>query len=136
MDRATLQAICDRSGLHRDLSVQLTQTEVGLRLEAVVPEQWMGDQEPAHGGILATLMDTATTFALISSSGHDWSTVDLRVDYLRPVRSKRIWVEAEAVHMGRTLGRATCKLGSETELAAALGVATLRRGENLSLPAG
>lgn len=91
----------------------------------------MVDQEPVHGGVLATLMDTAAAFALISASDHDWSTVDLRVDYLRPVLSPRIWVEAEAVQVGRTLGRATCRLGAATEPAAALGVATFRRGPRL-----
>lgn len=131
MDQSALQAMCYRSQLHRDLSIQLTDLEAGLWLEAVVPKPWLKNQEPIHGGILATLIDTAATFALIRASGHDWSTVDLRVDYVRPVLSPHIWVEAVAVQVGRTLGRATCRLGSVTEPVAALGVATFRRGASL-----
>lgn len=60
----------------------------------------------AHGGALATLLDTALTFALIASADRDWTTVDLRVDYLRAVVIGEISVRARVVHAGRRTGRA------------------------------
>lgn len=60
----------------------------------------------AHGGALATLLDTALTFALIAAADRDWATVDLRVDYLRPVAIDEVSVRARVVHAGRRTGRA------------------------------
>lgn len=131
MDQKALQAMCDRSRLHRDLTVKLSTTATGIRVDATVPALWLGDGEPVHGGILAVLVDTAAAFALISASGRDWSTVDLRVDYLYPVLSPHIWVQAEVLHVGRTLGRVICRLGAQTESAAAIATATFRSGSSI-----
>ena len=63
-----------------------------------------------HGGIVATLLDAAATFALIALDGDDWSTVDLRIDYLRPVPAGPLRVSGEVVHAGRRFGRASAAL--------------------------
>jgi uncharacterized protein (TIGR00369 family) len=64
----------------------------------------------AHGGAAATLLDTALTFALIAETDRDWTTVDLRVDYLRPVPIAGVQVIGEVVHAGRRIGRAQGEL--------------------------
>jgi uncharacterized protein (TIGR00369 family) len=64
----------------------------------------------AHGGAGATLLDTALTFALIAATDRDWTTVDLRVDYLRPVPIASVRVTGEVVHAGRHIGRAQGEL--------------------------
>jgi uncharacterized protein (TIGR00369 family) len=64
----------------------------------------------AHGGVAATLLDTALTFALIAATDRDWTTVDLRVDYLRPVPIAGVRVTGEVMHAGRRIGRAQGEL--------------------------
>jgi uncharacterized protein (TIGR00369 family) len=60
--------------------------------------------------VIATLLDTAATFALIQASGTDWATVDLRIDYLRPAPCTELLIKGSAVHVGSRLGRATAEL--------------------------
>jgi len=58
-----------------------------------------------HGGAIASLIDTATAFAIISllSRGEKVTTVDLTVSYLRPLTEGRITATARVVRSGRRL---------------------------------
>ena len=60
-----------------------------------------------HGGIAATVIDTASAFALRTTmddpSDASLTTTDLNVRYVRPARSE-ITVTAEVVRSGRTVG--------------------------------
>jgi len=60
-----------------------------------------GEEGLVHGGALATALDTAATFAVISSIGTDASTVDLRLDYLRPALDSQLTVDGVTVRAGR-----------------------------------
>lgn len=72
-----------------------------------------------HGGFLATLLDTAMSCAIFSSlpAGRMFSTLEIKVNYLRPLRadSGPVACEGTAVHVGRTLatgeGRVTNQAG-------------------------
>ncbi len=86
----------------------------GLRVEAahggrarlVVPyrPELLGDAaRPAiHGGVLATMIDVAGGAAVMSEIGeHDrTSTIDMRVDYLRPGEKLDLFADARIVRMG------------------------------------
>ena len=63
-----------------------------------------------HGGVVAAMLDTAATFALIAATGIDWSTVDLRIDYLRPAPVGPLVVRGTVVHAGRRFARARAEL--------------------------
>ncbi|NNE98582.1 MAG: PaaI family thioesterase [Pyrinomonadaceae bacterium] len=58
-----------------------------------------------HGGATASLIDTATAFALISVVGEEkkFATVDLNVHYLRPHTEGVITCTAKVVKPGRRL---------------------------------
>lgn len=57
-----------------------------------------------HGGATASLIDTATAFAIISMLGEEKATtVDLTVHYLRPVSEGSITCEAKVVRAGKRL---------------------------------
>ncbi|MGA9775128.1 MAG: PaaI family thioesterase [Candidatus Dormiibacterota bacterium] len=126
-----LQALCDAHRLHRDLRLVLG--DGGRALSAVVPEMWLGADEgdAVHGGILATVIDVAAVFALIAATGHDWSTVDLRLDYLRPVRTAALSVTSEPLHVGRSLARVQSRLLDESGALSVVGSGTFRRGPQL-----
>ncbi len=75
------------------------------------------------GGILSTLIDSALGCSILSAIPEDKDivTLDLNVDFLRPVReaSGLITVDAEIVHLGRNRGLATCRvLDSDGKLCA------------------
>ena len=58
-----------------------------------------------HGGATATLIDTATAFALISlqTPGEQSTTVDLTIHYLRPHTDGKIVCTAKIVRAGRRI---------------------------------
>jgi uncharacterized protein (TIGR00369 family) len=58
-----------------------------------------------HGGATATLIDTATAFAVISTqaAGEQSTTVDLTIHYLRPHTSGEIVCTAKIVRAGRRI---------------------------------
>lgn len=112
-DERTLQAYLDEAPLHAVLgNLRVVPVYGAVRIEGTlspVVENGSGTGV-THGGVLATLLDTALTFALIADTDRDWSTVDLRVDYLRPVGLGRVGVEGRVVHAGRRTGRAEGRL--------------------------
>lgn len=88
---------------------------LGIRLHAVARgrcvlhlpwrDELVGDaSRPAvHGGVISTMLDTAgggACFAMLDRPRDRVSTVDLRVDYLRPGGAADLWCEAELVRMG------------------------------------
>lgn len=92
---------------------------LGLRLEHVergrcvlrIPwrDELVGDaSRPAvHGGVISTLLDTAggaACFAMLDRQEDRLSTVDLRVDYLRPGPAVDLWCTGEVVRVGNRVG--------------------------------
>jgi len=58
-----------------------------------------------HGGAIASLIDTATAFAIISLLPPDEqaTTADLTISYLRPLKSGRARATARVIRAGRRL---------------------------------
>ena len=110
---AELQRLVDTAPLHRELEMRVQSVGGGrVVIEAVASAAHFNAEASGvvHGGIVATLLDIAATFALIALDGDDWSTVDLRIDYLRPVPAGPLRLSGEVVHAGRRIGRASAAL--------------------------
>jgi uncharacterized protein (TIGR00369 family) len=60
--------------------------------------------EIVHGGILCDLADAAMGVAMASAleEGETFSTLELQMNYLRPVRHGRLTAAAQLVRRGRT----------------------------------
>jgi uncharacterized protein (TIGR00369 family) len=58
-----------------------------------------------HGGAIASLIDTATAFAIVPMVGAEekFSTVDLMVNYLRPLTKGSATAEARVLRFGKRL---------------------------------
>jgi uncharacterized protein (TIGR00369 family) len=58
-----------------------------------------------HGGAIASLIDSATAFAIISllAPKEKVTTVDLTISYLRPLTDGRITAVAKVLRAGRRL---------------------------------
>jgi uncharacterized protein (TIGR00369 family) len=68
-----------------------------------------------HGGAIASLIDTAMAFAIISllAPREKVTTVDLTISYLRPVAAGRMTATAKVVRSGRRLFVVSADLFSE-----------------------
>ena len=91
---------------NRHLGMKVASLSVGAcRLELPFDEVLVGDPtRPAlHGGVISTLADTAgglACFSTLESAEDRVSTVDLRVDYLRPAPPQTLWCAAHVVRAG------------------------------------
>src|SRR6185436_450412 len=68
-----------------------------------------------HGGATATLIDTATAFAVISAQekGAQSTTVDLTIHYLRPHTNGEVVCTARAVRTGRRISTVSAEVVNE-----------------------
>jgi len=78
-------------------------------LELPFREEFVGDprRRALHGGVLSTLADTAGGMAVwseLTDARSRISTIDLRVDYLRPGKPELVACEATVVRQGNRVG--------------------------------
>ncbi len=67
-----------------------------------------------HGGILCTLADSAMGFAFASTlgPGESFTTLEIKMNYLRPVFAGRLVATARVVHRGKVVGLVECDVKS------------------------
>lgn len=111
-------------------------TLIGMRLasfaagEAVV----LLDAGAAHGnpmgtvqgGILAALADAAMGWAYMTTlgEGESYTTLEMKVNFLRPARSGPLTARARVLSAGRTIGLVECAVLGDGDKLVAHGVST------------
>lgn len=101
---------------NRFLGLRLVRAEAGFaRLEVPFRDELVGDaRRPAlHGGVISMLADTAggaAVFLGIEDEHARVSTIDLRIDYLRPAKLEPLVAEARLVRAGNRVGVADVRL--------------------------
>jgi uncharacterized protein (TIGR00369 family) len=95
----------ERIAFNKHLGIRLTEQSDGFaRMELPFRPEHIGDpHRPAlHGGIISTLLDTTGGAAVWSKIEPDdkISTVDLRVDYLRPAPLETLVCEGHVARIG------------------------------------
>jgi len=95
-------------------------TLIGMRLESFAPGEAVVGLEPtpAHanpmgtvqGGILAAIADAAMGWAFMTTlgDGESYTTVEMKINFVRAVRAGRIAARARVKNAGRTLGLIEC----------------------------
>jgi uncharacterized protein (TIGR00369 family) len=68
-----------------------------------------------HGGILCDIADAAMgmAFAGTLAPGESFTTVELKINFLRPVRIAKLRAEGRVVQRGRTIGYVECDITDE-----------------------
>lgn len=63
-----------------------------------------------HGGVFCDLADAAMGLCWVSglSAGETCTTIELKINYFRPIVSGRMIAEAKVVRRGRTIGFVEC----------------------------
>ncbi len=70
-----------------------------------------------HGGILCDLADAAmgVAFASTLQSDESFTTLELKINFLRPMWSGLLKAEAKVVSRGRTVGLVECRITDEKQ---------------------
>ncbi|WP_114578685.1 PaaI family thioesterase [Saliphagus sp. LR7] len=70
-----------------------------------------------HGGVLCDIGDAALSTAFMSTleDSQMFTTVDLRVNFLRPVRTGRLVAIGRVIHRGHTIGMAESEVTNEDD---------------------
>jgi uncharacterized protein (TIGR00369 family) len=82
-----------------------------------------------HGGVIATLVDTAACIALSLRGGDPPPTANFRVDFLRVACSRHLRAIATVRRAGRALGVVDVEVVDELDEPIALGRATFAMGK-------
>ncbi len=107
-DVAALQAWVDEAPYHRLVPLVVEQVDPAngrfvLRLPHSPSLGRQADGAQVHGGPIASVIDTAGTFAVAAMVGHGVPTMNLRIDYLRPAVQTDLIATAVVRRAGRTV---------------------------------
>lgn len=113
MTRDALEARLQVAPFHRWLGLTLVEMdEEGITVGVTWREEFAvnPDRHYTHGGILASIIDTAADYAIAAKTGGPVPTVDLRVDYHRAAMPGDLSVRAEVIRLGGTVSTAEARV--------------------------
>lgn len=82
------------------------------------------DSDDIHGGVVAAVIDLAAHAAVAVQTGRMAPTVDLRIDYLRPVPGAELYVTARTLKVGRSIARVDVEVRGASRACLAVGRGT------------
>src|SRR5437899_4803031 len=98
------------------IGMKLTAIEPGrARMEMTADARHTNPMGTLHGGVPCTLADSAMGLAYASTldDGESFTTLELKINFLRPVWSGRLVAEARSLKFGRTIGLSDCRVTDE-----------------------
>lgn len=110
LDADALGRLFASAAFHRTLGATIRRTTEGVAIDARLGDRFESIPGRLHGGVVASLLDSAGTWALIATTGEVFTTVDLRVDYLRPTAPGDVVVSGAIVSCGTNVARAIASL--------------------------
>lgn len=114
----------------KSLGIELDLIEHGrARLSLEVKQRHLQLAGVMHGGAIATLIDTAVAFAIVGASkpGSRFTTVEMKVNYLSPIREGRVIADAKLIRDGRRIIVSDCDVFDSQGQLAAKGLLTYMR---------
>lgn len=99
------------SGMARLMNMRLVEVEEGRAVFAVEPdERHYNGLGIAHGGLAATLLDSALGCAIntLMPAGRVFTTLEMKLNYVRPMRREtgEVRCEADVLHAGSRVATA------------------------------
>ena len=88
-----------------------------------VNEMLMNPQGALHGGVMAAVMDISMGHLLNKTAGMG-TTIEMKIQYLRPVRQGQVTCEGRFIKKGRTLSFMESRLSDDAGKLAAIATAT------------
>ncbi|MDY6910871.1 MAG: PaaI family thioesterase [Chloroflexota bacterium] len=115
------------SGYYKLLGMCVDEIEDGYaRVSLHANETHHSLYETAHGGVTASLADTAAGVAVgtLADDGDRSTTVEMKLNYLYPVRNEKIFAEARVVNSGKKILLVEVEVKNASENLVAKGLAT------------
>jgi uncharacterized protein (TIGR00369 family) len=112
------------------LKIELGEVKRGsATLHLEVRDELRQNNGVVHGGVIASLVDTAAAFAIITSLEQDQTTttVDLTIHYLRPLLRGRATAQARILRVGRRIMTIRVDVLDETQALAATALTSFIR---------
>lgn len=119
------------SNMARQFGFQLEHAEVGrAKLRMRVQPRHMQIHGVVHGGVLASLADTAGGLSLYLAlpRGSRAATVEMKMNFLEPVQGGTVFAEARILRQGKYLAVIECDLTDETRKMVAKALMTFSIG--------
>jgi acyl-CoA thioesterase len=129
-EEAIRKRLIDSNNYPRLLGFVLDSLEQGRAVLSVeVSEQLLQQQRIMHGGAIASLIDTAVALAIagISEPGDRFTTVEMKVNYLTPIKAGRAIADARLIKNGRRIVVGDCDVSDSQGRLAAKGLVTYIR---------
>jgi len=97
----------------------------GITLELAITPELTNSLGTLHGGVTATLIDAAIGMAIIGQlGGRPATTVELKLNYLRPATHGKVRARSKIIKIGKTLAVGTAEVRDSHGALIALGSAT------------
>jgi uncharacterized protein (TIGR00369 family) len=98
------------------LGARLTAIEPGkARVELTADERLANPMGTLHGGVLCDIADAAMgmAYAATLEEGESFTTLELKINFLRPVWRASLVAEGTVLHRGRIVGMTECSVTDE-----------------------
>jgi uncharacterized protein (TIGR00369 family) len=98
------------------LGARLTAVEAGrARIELTTDDRHANPMGTLHGGVLCDIADAAMGMAYAATLEDDesFTTLELKINFLRPVWRSRLVADGVVVQRGRTVGLTECSITDE-----------------------
>ena len=95
----------------------------GVTVQCPLRKELLNFSGVLHGGVTATLADVAVGQAL-TQRGHRSTTVEMKINYLRPVTGRRVTARSHLLRIGKTLCTARVDIFDDSRNLAAVALVT------------
>lgn len=129
-DKTRLQDALRKVPFAQLLGLELGEIERGeAKFHLAVRDELKQNKGLMHGGVIASLIDTAAAFAAVTllEPGQSTTTIDLTIHYLRPLTEGRATAHARVLRAGRRVLVISVDVLDETEALAATGLTSYLR---------
>lgn len=95
------------------LGMRIVQAEIGhVVMEMEASKHLTNPTGTLHGGIFCDLADAAMAacYLMTLGPGETYTTLELKINFLRPVRQGKIQADARILQRGRTVGLVECRV--------------------------
>lgn len=105
------------------------------RMHLAVLEKHHQPYGMAHGGILASLIDSAVYWAVFTriNDGYKMISIDLKLNYLAPASEGDLWVVGKCIKAGKTLCMGEALITGQNEKLICHGTSTMMVLKNLEI---
>ena len=100
------------------IGFRLTEVEPGHAvIEFEASERHANPMGTLHGGVLCDIADAAmgTAYASTLEEGETYTTLELKINFLKPVRNARLRAVGKVVRRGKTIGLVECDVTDEKQ---------------------